>query len=314
MLNTNKYWSTLLGVFAEVLIGKQVEYTAHATYNAFVDSAADGEFGFFNANTLALIPGSVTATADTVEIFAAVKRGTVVETTNKFRKADYKISKAAYAAPVLQVSTATLTGGAIVTGHAYGIKIVETTPGYQPFPTWYYEVVAAAGETATTLGNKLIALINDAASLINKDSDPVVTAANAAGVLTITAKSAGITFRIAFSADAIADLGAVAAYTTPGKLGNGTYEQVLGLEEVSDVYKGVTTNYPLQGANPSDFGKPSSNVVVGGTYDIYVLAGFRTEASPTPLNQHQHKHHIVLAVPSNGAANPTAEVAFALGV
>ena len=137
-------------------------------------------------------------------------------------------------------------------------------------------------------------------------------------MITITAKTKGVTFRIACSADALDTLSATAAYTGSdtalASWGNGTADQVIELEKYSDVLKGVTTNYPLQGANPEDFGKPTAFAAAGVTYNIYTITGTNVEKSPTPVERHFQDLMIMLAIPSNGAANAEAEVKGILGL
>jgi hypothetical protein len=331
MLNTNKYWKSLLGTFAEVLIAKPVDYAGTGSSAAtggtladFVTNAVEGEFAFVNAETNAIIsgaptgsPAAIPAVASSTWIYAVVKRDGQIEKTNKFRLADYSAKKANYAAPVLQASKAVFSGSAVA-GKELGVKILETTPGNQPFPTWYYSVVIKTGESLATALGRLVAIVNDNANVINKDTDPIVTAALSSTTITFTAKTAGVTFRIAFSSDALELFGAAAEYTGSGtaaaSYGNGTFEQVKELEQVSDVLKGVTTQYPLQGANPEDFGKPSVFAQAGTQYAIFYLAGEKGEYSPTPVEKHIEKHQIILAIPSNGAANANAEVTAILGL
>ena len=331
MLNKNKYWKALLGTFAEVLIAKQVDYVgtgaSAATAGTFTDfcaNAVEGEFGFFNASTMAAIsgatsgsPAAVTAVGSTVTIFGAVKRDGAIEKTESFKLADFPAIRTPYSAPVAQVSKATISGTPVA-GEFYSVKIIETTPGYQPFPMWEYGYVAKTGDSLTTVGNAIAALMNDKTNVINKDTDSITTCTYSSGVFTITATSGGPTFRIAYSYSAINTLGATSTYTGAGTAagfwGNGTYDQVKELEQEADVFKGVTTQYPNQGANPENFGKPTVFATSGVTYNIYVLKGYGIEASPTPLNQTQQKRTIILAIPSNGSANAEAEVKGILGL
>lgn len=333
MLNKSKYWKSLLGTFADVLIAKQVDYAGTGASTAiagtladFVANAAEGEFAFINANTNAVISGALSGTPAVVQpvgattwIYGAIKRDGNIETTRRFRLADYTAQRVVYAAPIKQVSTATFSG-APVAGNYYSIKIMETTPGYQPFPRWEYGYTAKTGDTLATVLTKITALVNDSTNIINKNTDPVVNTAvfNSTTMITLTATLAGPTFKIAFSIDALNDLTAVAAYTggtTAGAFwGNGTYDQVFELERESDVYKGVTTQYPEQGARPEDFGQPSQFATSGATYNVYILTGVKTENSPTPKEMHYQPHNIILAIPSNGAANADAEVKGILGL
>jgi hypothetical protein len=326
MLNKTKYWKSTLGIFADVLIAKQVDYsgTGAATgvtdFPTFVSTAAEGEFAFFNADTLALIagttsgsPAAVTAVGSTTWIFGALKRDGAVEKTGRFRLSSYTATRIPYAAAVAQVSTAAFSGTPTA-GKYYSVKVIETTPGYQPFPSWEYGVTIKTGESMATALGRIRDLINDKTNVVNKDTDSIVTATLSSTTLTITATTGGPTFRLAFSYDALNDGSAVAAYTTNAFWGNGTYAQVAELEKEANVYKGVTTQYPMQGANPEDFGQPTAFATSGVQYSTYIITGVATELSPTPVDQHQQPRNILLAIPSNGSANAEAEVKGILGL
>lgn len=327
MLNKHKYWKSTLGVFADVLIAKQVDYSGTgassvATLSDFVANAAEGEFAFFNADTLAVISGapvsgSVPAVGSNVKIFGAVKRDGAVEKTNTFTTSAFEAKRVPYAAAVAQASKATFTGTPTV-GNYYSVKVIETTPGYQPFPSWEYGVTATTGESLASVLTRLVALVNDGTNVINKNSDPIVTATLSSTTVTFTAKQAGITFRLAFSAASINDIAAAAVYTGSGTAsafwGNGTYDQVAELEFESNTYKGVTTQYPNQGARPEDFGQPTAFAAPGVQYNVYILTGTATQSSHTPLNPTVHTRRIILAIPANGTANPEAEVKGILGL
>jgi len=326
MLNKNRYWKATLGIFADVLIAKQVDYsgTGAATgvtdFPTFVSTAVEGEFAFFNADTLALIagttsgsPAAVTAVGSTTWIFGALKRDGYVEKTLKFRASDYEYKRQAYSAPVAEVMTATFAGTAVA-GSFYSVSVIETTPGYQAFPRWEYGVTVKASESLATALARITALINDQTNIINKGTDPIVTASLSGTVITITANAGGPTFRLSFSRAALEEVGAVAAQTVAAFWGNGTYAQVAELEQEADVYKGVGTQYPDHSmANAADFGAPSVFATSGATYSIYILRGVKTEMSPTPVDQHQQPHTVILAIPSNGT-NAEAEVKGILGL
>lgn len=330
MLNKTKYWKSLLGTFADVLITKQVDYAGTGTstsgtdFKTFVANAVEGEFGFFDFDTLLVVSGvsvpPIAAAPLTQKIFGAVKRNGYIEKTRPFKVGEL-VSKrrTPFAAATAQQSTTTFVGTPVV-GKRYGVKIIETTPGNQPFPTWEYAVIAVTGDTSTTIANKIAALIVDQTNLINKNTDPVVTSAsNAAAVLTITAALAGSTFKIAWSKDTLTDLAPVAAYTGGGTalgyFGSGTYDQIAELEQESDVYKAVGTQYPATpSANSSDFGAPTPFATVGVQYNLYILEGYQLEPSPTPFEQHRQHFRIILAVTNNGAAKSEEEVKAILGL
>jgi len=236
MLNKNKFWKSLLGQFAEIIVAKDVAYTTDATFDLFVANAVDGEIAIVNADTKAVVAAAGPAIAATDRVFVALKRDGQVETTNPFTKDMLTASRVAYSAPVVQASTITLTG-APVAGKEYGLRVIETTAGYQPFPSWYYSVIAKTGETLAQLGARLVALVNDTTNVTNKNTDPIVTAAYNAGVITFTATSAGPSFRLAASEFVLSDLAGVFAYTGAGTAtpfwGNGSGLQTIELEKVA---------------------------------------------------------------------------------
>lgn len=332
MLNKNKFWKALLGTSAEILIAKQVDYagtgaaatTAGGSYKDFVTNAVEGEVAIFDADALTAITGVTSGSPLAVQpvstskwLFIAMKRDGQIEQTNKFRLSDYKASRAAYSAAVAQISKASLSG-TLVAGSDYGIRVIETTPGYQQFPTWYYNVTPLSGETLAALAQRIVDKINSTTDVVNKGTDPIVTATLSSTTIILTAKDKGATFRIAFSPAAIADLAATAVYTGSGTAGafwgNGTADQVAELEKSGNIYKGVTTNYPVTGTIPSDYGEPTAFALATGQYSIYYLVGDKKEFSPTPVEQHIYKHQIILAIPSNGSANADAEVKGILGL
>lgn len=315
MLNKNKFWKSLLGQFAEIIVAKNVAYTDDATFDLFVANAVDGEIGVVYADTKAVVAAAGPAIAATDRVFIALKRDGQVETTNVFTKNMLTASRIAYAAPVAQASTLTLTG-APVAGKEYGVRVIETTAGYQPFPNWYYSVVAKTGETLAQLGARIVALVNDTTNIINKNTDPIVTAAYNAGVITFTATSAGPSFRLGASAQVLSDLAGVFAYTGAGTAapfwGSGSGAQVVELEKVAAVNKGITHNYPNQGTHVSDFGYPTAMASAALNYNVYTFIGTKSEMSPTPADQHQYKAHVIVAIPTAGGPEVAVKLIFGL--
>lgn len=323
-MTKNRYWKSLLGIFADALIAKAVDYAGTGTstvatdFKSFVANAAEGEVGVFDADTNLLISGVPVSTViapipATQRVFVAMKRDGLIERTLSFRPSDYNLKRVAYAAAVAEVATATFAG-APVTGNTYRINVIETTPGYQPFPTWSYAAVAKTGDTLASVLTKIVNQMNDGTNVINKDTSPIVTASSNGTVVTMTAINAGVSFRLSFSLDSINDLGVVGAVTAPPFYGNGTYVQVAELEFETNVYKGITTQYPDQGANPADYGTPTSFAANGNQYSCYIFIGIKTERSPTPVEQHFQPHNIILAIPSNGSANADAEIKALFGL
>lgn len=332
MLVKSKYWKATLGTFADVLLAKQVDYagtgssavTNTSDFKDFVANAVEGEFGFFNADTNALIsgatsgsPAAVTPVSTSTYIYGAVKRDGAIEKTLKFRLSDYTAKRVAYAAAVAQASKASFSGTPVA-GKFYSVKVIETTPGFQPFPRWEYGYTAKSGDSLSTVLTAIVALINDKTNVINKDTDSIITASLSSSTITFTATSTYVTFKLAFSADALNDIAPTPAYTGSGTavqfVGSGTYDLVKELEKESDVYKGLTTQYTPAGTRPDEFGQPTAFATAGVQYSTYILTGTKGEASPTPVDRHFQPHTIILAIPSNGSANTEAEVKGILGL
>jgi hypothetical protein len=113
----NNFWKTLGQKRIQVLVGSAVAYTDSTTYEGFLTEAVEGEIGFFNAATGAVITGAI---GSTTKFFAGLKRdGRIMRTTPSLGSEVTK-AKTAYAAPVKQESDvafgtrATLTVGNIV--------------------------------------------------------------------------------------------------------------------------------------------------------------------------------------------------------
>lgn len=94
---SNNYFKTLGQKRIQVLVGSAVEYSDSTTYAGFLTEAVEGEIGFFNAATGALITGAIGATT---KFFAALKRGGLVMKTTPSLGSEVTKSKVAYVAPV----------------------------------------------------------------------------------------------------------------------------------------------------------------------------------------------------------------------
>lgn len=313
-LRKNKYFKVLIGEHAEVFVTGAVVYTTETTLAAFTANAPEGACGFFNANTFALISGAAVGSpaavvaAGNTRIFFALKRDGRVETSLSFNPSIWAVTYSAYSAAIAQLSVARTTGTPVANRY-YAVKVLDTTPGSQPFPTWEYGVVAKTGETLVDLVTRIVALVNDTANVINKNTDPIVTAAvYNTDDIRFTALG-GSSFRLAFSTDAL-DLGWYSDYTGTGTaknfIGAGVGEDVVELEKAGDIMKGVTTNYPKAGTNPDDYGKPTAFASASNTYDLFLIKGEKTENSPTPVEKHFEKHQMFIAVPTGGTTPKTA--------
>lgn len=204
-----------------------------------------------------------------------------------------------------------LAGGAALVnptvGQIFEIGILELTPGNQPFPTYDYQYVSIAGDTMDTVAAKLVNMINSNLNYANQNRDLILTALynNTTKVITLTAINFGVSFKILTKYDL--DPVSFVTYTTPMHLGSGFTQQMQFLQDALDIYKGVTTNYPLQGSNPADWGKPTDQIITTVGYNIYVWTGFRDDVSKTPAHRQAFQRYIVAACPSTGTT-PDAQL------
>lgn len=314
MAYKNRFHKTTLGVDANVLVAKAVAYSDDATYADFVANAVEGEIAVVKTadNSIPTVVGGALAAG--TEVFIALKRDGNVEKTLPFKLGTALLKKLAYVAPVKHVVTVTSVAApaAPVKGDQYELGLIETTPGMQPLPTYNWAVEAKAGETYAQVLTRLVALINNAQAIENQDRTQIVDAAIAnTDDITLTAKRFGEHFIVVLRSK----LGenASAAVTTQFKLGSGTPEQATIAEQLGDIRKGITTNYPDQNATPDEFGKATSFVDASTQYAVLTVELVREDTTRT-LDKETRKCYEFVYIPSNGAANPDAAIATILGV
>jgi len=298
MAQKSRFYKVTKGFNAEVLVAKAVAYTTRATFDLFVANAVEGEIGIYNADTNAVIGANIPIVAGTRFFIAQKRDGGIFKTTPSIYAAA-STRKVAYTAPVKQVSTVTFTGLVPVAGKVWSVKVIETTPGNEPFPSMTYEVLITAGMTLTQAVAALVVKINSLTNPMHRDGLKIVSATSAVGVLTLTADYFQSSFRVATPGEAY-ELGATSVVTTPFKMGSGYSDHVASWETEGQIYDGVTTQYPGGLFAPSDFASPTSFTVDGLLYDIYHLIPVKNEKSPTPINQHHHYWNAVLCVPTVG--------------
>lgn len=264
-----------------------------------VNLATNG--GGVGTSTAAQVQAAIAASAPATALVTAAVTGTAATV------------QVAHAAANLAGATA---APAIASGQIYDIGLLETTPGNQPMPTYEYQVVATAVDTIDTLMTNLVNQINSTTSIANKSRDLIVTASYVAatGIITITAINFGVSFRVLVRYDLANTIGALITYTQIMHLGSGFTSQVQLFQDFGDIYKGVTTNYPLQGSNPADYGKPSDMTIAAMGYNIYVIGGYGSDTAKTPGNKQLFLHRtIFIIVPSTGTT-PEAQVKNILGL
>jgi len=304
-----------LGIFASLIL-QDITYTAVASgtggnaitvTNVVAGNNTPLTIGVVgNAITVNLATnGGGAATSTAAQVLAAIQ-GSVAASA---------LVNAAVTGNTATVQTAAgatnLAGGAALTnptvGQVFEIGIVETTPGNQPFPTYDYQYVSVAGDTLDTVAAKLVNQINSNLNYANANRDLILTAVynNTTKAITLTTINFGVSFRVLtkYDLDPVSSI----TYTTPMHLGSGFPQQVSLLQDALDIYKGVTTNYPLQGSNPQDWGKPTDQVIQTVGYNYYTLTGFKYDVSKTPAHQQAFQRFIIVAVPSTGTT-PEAQL------
>ncbi len=308
----NRYFKNLPGkLFSFIGIGKQVEYSDSASFTAFVTEAVDGEVGIFNATTGLLCPGSVTPTGSTDPIFFAVKRGNDVLRSKTFTKAGATMTRSAYVAPV-KGAVSIVISGTMTAGTEAVLTVLDITPGSHPQLSREFRYKIKTGDTIDLVGAALAALINDTISEVAKSQDQIVTATYTAGTdtLLITCKDEGTIIKV-LQLEAAA---AWAATVTKTVLGSGYPAEVRLFEEQELVQEGFTTLYPNAGETPENWGKPASMVVDGVQYNHYTVSIVSSDTAKTVQKIQSWPDTLELIVPSNGGANPEAEVKYVLGL
>lgn len=303
-----RFYKRTKGFNAEVIVGNTAAYTTDSTYADFVANAVNGEIGVYNATTNALIAANANM-AEGTRVFIAQKRGSEIHKTTPFVFTKNTVTKTAYIAPVKQVTTISLANYTPVAGDEVAIKVIETTPGHEQFPSITYNYTVKTGDTGATIATAFRALINNANSPENRDGRKFVTASGATTNVVLTADYFGSSFRVA-TPGALYGAIATPTLTTPFKSGSGAADQVAAIEIEGLIYEGVTTQYPGDGLSPLDFGTPNTFAADGATYDIYNFTPVKNEKSPTPVNQHHHYWNAIVAIPSSGGPSVAISTIF----
>lgn len=305
----NPYFKTTQGLPFELMFSNALTASGvtHSYDSASSSALAVGVSMIFKAE--ADNNGSVSLDTATTPIAAATRKnrlnlayidnivGSVrnLKTSTGFDGASVKVTNKVYAAPTAQVARVTGTGTA-VTSHTLVFKVIETTPGSIPLPTWDYTQSLAAGEAAAWTA--IVGRIND-----KKEGEFFTATALSAGAV-ITSTDYRRTFKLAVVSNvskANPDPSPVTyAYTvnTNPFQGNGTYEQVVDLFTEFNTRRGVM-QYSNDGGltNGSDYGTVSlpSFVTSSSTFDLVTFEVLDFEASPTPLHQQEYKKTIIVA-------------------
>ena len=325
----NRYFKTTPGIPFEFVVGDNLPVAGGVTAVTMADviasSAAGNVYLFRNeADAAGVAPFQIvvnTALAAAYRkqtIFASYVTGQATDGTWEIKNTAPMVANTinaetiAYAAPVVQVSSINNAGvGVVSTLQELSFKIIETTPGNIPLPIWSYVKALTLGEAAVWTA---------IATEINLgDDNEFFTAVAAAGGITIKSTDATRHFKLVATilptSANTADTGVyyTATYTTPAFAGSGTLTMVQELMNAGNVRRGVTNYYTLGDVNPSEFGVPLTVAEIcpaQTTFDLVVLSGYKTLASPIPTGQNTQKHYIYIAVPPGEGAKITAIFAF----
>lgn len=226
MASKNRFAKNTLGVDAEVLVTKGVEYSAQTDIKSFVANAVEGELAVFNAETATILT-SAASVGD--KVFIGLKRDGNLERTSTFTIEAGMLKKIAYVAPVKQVSTITTTG-APATLAVQDITFYAKQAGEDgnDITVTYTEAVEAGSEVATVSGTditvqidsgestatQVLAAINAAPTVLALVSAAITGTAGTAQVSAVAANLAGGVDEFAIAKNDYAELEIIE--TTPG--------------------------------------------------------------------------------------------------
>lgn len=306
----------------QILIGKQIAYAAKVGGGTIagineIDLLDTGAIAVFSENNVLLTQAGVAASmADQKRIYVAV--GNQVDPSSKtfgsfmIPRVGVNYVKTAYTAPVKQVkfigNDGTTAGTALnyptlLVNDEARIKITDTTKGLRTIAgdVKRYSAIVKSGSTPASITVDLI-------NAINNDPDSIVVAAGVATNtgISLTAKNFGTTFDIALggileSATIEEVGGSLPGVAVNVNTGEGTYDQIVALEDVYSAERGNTNRLMQSQLWYSNH----SLATVGVTYNVYTLEwnGNRTGINS---NQDTYNMHVKIAIPSSGTAPTTA--------
>jgi hypothetical protein len=189
------YRRNTIGENTRVFIAKGIEYTTESTFQDFVTSGLDGEIGVFKVLSTHTHDGEATLQAVVlaagmkffvaqIQVQADGERLVKKTPVATFEDISNK-RKEAFCLPVAQVSSIGYNGTdgdiatvvtSVLVGDIYSVSIMETTEGYQPFPTWNYEYQAISGDDLQDVVAGIVKQINNTSALQVKENPAVVKA------------------------------------------------------------------------------------------------------------------------------------------
>jgi len=306
----------------QILIGRQIAYAAKAGGGTIagineINLLDTGAIAVFtDRNELITVANAGTILDDRKAVIIAV--GNQVNTSSKtmitlpIPRIGTDYSYKAYTAPVKQVKYIGYdgtTGGTalnyptLVIGDSSFMRITDTTEGLRNygFDTKRYEVVVKGGDTAATITARMI-------TTINNDPDSIVVAAGISSNtgISLTAKNFGETFDMSVSgilsnASLVEAEGSITGVAVAPTYGEGTYDSILSLEDLSNIERGDTNRL----VQSNKWFSVASLAVAGLTYDMYTMywSGKRPSAL---VEQHTYNELVQVALPLGGTTPKTA--------
>lgn len=147
------------------------------TAAATIGALPEGELGFFNSTTGALIAGGIGT-----GYFGLKKNGEILK-SKVLTFAGFVSATEAYSAPVMK--TATITVPTAVTGKTYQLNVEVKIPGMRGEFYFYGNHTASASDTTTTIAAGLASTLNS--QLTKEGKTQFLTVTSAAAVVTIVA-------------------------------------------------------------------------------------------------------------------------------
>ena len=318
----NRYYKTTPGVSYEFAVGQNLPVAGGVTAVKMSDIVAASTVGNIHIMREAVDSAQPYAVVVNTALAAAYKKQPIFVTyvtedengkplmknTISLIAETITAEVIAYSAPANhQVKLENSGVGVVSTLQELAFKVIETTPGNVPLPTWPFNESLMFGEDAAFA--KIAAKINLAAD------EEFFTAVAGSGSITITSTDATRHFKLVAVINPTkadnSDTGVSYTSTvlTQAKAGNGTLDQVKELYYYANIKEGVSHFYPQQGTNSAEFGLPMALTTIVGattTFDIVRLTGYKTEYSPTPIGSHTQENHIFIAVPVGEGAKIAA--------
>lgn len=279
-----------------------------------INDLEPGSLAFYNADTMALIPGTTPAATDwddvkRIFIAAGTADGAVLSPVIDRRgimRWDYQAENSGTAVAQRTDVTPTVPGTQ-TSRDAYEITIIDTSdPNFLPDNRETFHVVDQnANFTVATLIDALVAAIND-----TETGSSIVTAVDNTTTLQLTHKNIGGTFSIALRENLEGDTKNVAvAAIAP----TGTYAQISALESEFAAYSGDTNrvHFPSYYYSKAGLAEPSVD-----TYDVYSLVAVNPYERKDGMDaQYGRQIQVLIALPTGATQQGVFEgqATFAFG-